>query len=571
MTHRRPLTTLLAALAAALIAGASLTGLGAAPAAATPTAVAPANGATISYTAQKFSWTDDQSQGPLYDSYLEISTSPTTDYVDYGYFAGNVVYASPDLPPATRSLDLGSLGRALAPGTYYWHVLAKYGQWYGNLGTYWTPVRSFVVANTVAAPAIGVSPASLEFTVPVNSTSWTEASQQVALTNLGSGTLTITATPSGVTWLSDLAGANTGTIQFLRVAVSPNPSGSLGGRGAVGIGTYTSYIRMSAPSTATRDLAVTMHVVAIDSTAPTPGTMVGPAWTSSAVVTLHPSATDAGSGVTAMALSQDGGPWGAWMPYATTLTWDVGNGPEGTHLVYVRYRDAAGNISTTTSAAVKVDRTAPTVPTLGGPALALGTTATLPVSWTAATDRGAGLAFYHLQIRTLPTGTWVDWGPGCSCTSAAVAATPGATYQLRVRAYDQVGNRSNPSAALTAHVPFDQSSATVAAGRWSTLSRAGAYRGTVRVSTGRGASLALRASARVLGLLVTQGRGHGKLAVYVDGVLRTTFDSYRSSTVVRHYVPVRTYTSAGTHTITVVNLATPGRPTVEVDAIIASR
>jgi len=82
----------------------------------------------------------------------------------------------------------------------------------------------------------------------------------------------------------------------------------------------------------------------------------------SPLVNLSLSATDsgglsnAGSGVTEMSFSNDGMTFGPWVPYATTYTgWDIsdpangGTNSSGAKSVYVRYRDAAGNISSVNS------------------------------------------------------------------------------------------------------------------------------------------------------------------------------------------------------------------------------
>ncbi len=97
--------------------------------------------------------------------------------------------------------------------------------------------------------------------------------------------------------------------------------------------------------------------VRIDTTAPvTTATFAPPnhaGWHNGAVpVTL--AATDAGSGVTSVDWSLDGGPW---TPYTTT----VNVAGDGEHELLYKATDAAGNVETLKSAIVKIDGARPTV------------------------------------------------------------------------------------------------------------------------------------------------------------------------------------------------------------------
>jgi uncharacterized repeat protein (TIGR01451 family) len=65
-------------------------------------------------------------------------------------------------------------------------------------------------------------------------------------------------------------------------------------------------------------------------------------------VTLTLSATDAIAGVEDMRFSNDGAAWADWETYATTRDWTLG-GAEGVQTVYVQYRDAVLNVSSTYS------------------------------------------------------------------------------------------------------------------------------------------------------------------------------------------------------------------------------
>ncbi len=85
-----------------------------------------------------------------------------------------------------------------------------------------------------------------------------------------------------------------------------------------------------------------------DTTAPTAGSVIingGAATTTSLDVTLTISATDAGSGVTQMRISKDGGvTWFAWENYATTRNVTLLTGL-GVRTITLQFRDALGNQS----------------------------------------------------------------------------------------------------------------------------------------------------------------------------------------------------------------------------------
>ncbi len=96
-----------------------------------------------------------------------------------------------------------------------------------------------------------------------------------------------------------------------------------------------------------------------DTVAPSGSVLInaGSAWTNSTAVTLAPSATDA-VGVTQMQFSNDNVTWSTWETYsAATKNWTLVAG-NGTKTVYARYRDAAGNVSTTNDT-IGLDATAP--------------------------------------------------------------------------------------------------------------------------------------------------------------------------------------------------------------------
>jgi uncharacterized protein with von Willebrand factor type A (vWA) domain len=64
-----------------------------------------------------------------------------------------------------------------------------------------------------------------------------------------------------------------------------------------------------------------------------------------------------------MSLMNDGGSWTPWMRYATPKSWILRN-TNGTRTVKVRYKDKAGNVSTTALDNIVLDTLKPTIGTV---------------------------------------------------------------------------------------------------------------------------------------------------------------------------------------------------------------
>lgn len=348
-------TIMAAALVLALLV-AALAGAG--TAAATPHSLVPTNGALVPSNAQVFSWQDNLSQGPIDHWYMEISTSPMVDYYPWGFFSGGLVFTTNVRTASPTPVDLNALGRALGPGTYYWHVGGYYGP-FGSLGTAWSSVQSFTVrSSTATAPRIGVNPTSLEFWAETGDTSWHV--EELAISNTGGGTLQFTASKPGAdAWLAFGSLTNTGYVATVQV-----------GANATGLspGTYNSQITVadngsSPPATNSPQLIpVTLRVFASDGTAPN-GTVkirAGRAATNTTKVTLNLAATDSGSGVGEMRFNNEGGNWSQWVPYATKrMGWYLPAG-DGVKTVQAQFRDKTGNVSMVASDTIILDTVKPT-------------------------------------------------------------------------------------------------------------------------------------------------------------------------------------------------------------------
>ena len=198
------------------------------------------------------------------------------------------------------------------------------------------------------------------------------------------------------------------------------------------------------------------QLISIDRTAPTAPTSVSggsATWQSAASVTVSASAASDtnGSGVAGYQYrtSTDGG--GSWS--TPTAGPDATISDEGETLIEFRAVDVAGNLSDWTptppdaTGTVRIDRTAPTDPSISGGSLGWQSTASITISASGSADPASGLAHYEYQTST---DGGANWSSSTSGNSLAVTAE-GETL-VRFRAVDNAGNTSNwaPDAPLPA-------------------------------------------------------------------------------------------------------------------------
>lgn len=211
------------------------------------------------------------------------------------------------------------------------------------------------------------------------------------------------------------------------------------------------------------------------------------------------------------------------------------------------------------------------------------------LEWSA-TDVGSGVCNYDLErvyAGTEPTTVFAR----SSATSFTDVLTNyngdyggGSQMQVgwRVTARDCAGNTSSVTYGGQPAVRQEDGSSTVYdvrpmtfsyGGTWSTSECTCASGGKQRATRASGASLTLEHSTDrgdYVGLVMAQGPGRGSAAVYVDGARVATVDTY-AATNKNRVIVFKRWLSAGDHTIKVVNLATPGHPRIDVDAVLTSR
>ncbi|MFC4786260.1 hypothetical protein ACT8ZV_17415 [Nocardioides sp. MAHUQ-72] len=109
-------------------------------------------------------------------------------------------------------------------------------------------------------------------------------------------------------------------------------------------------------------------------------------------------------------------------------------------------------------------------------------------------------------------------------------------------------------------------------GTWTTSSCTCASGGSQMSTTQAGATatytMTARAGGAELALVMAQGPGRGSFQVRVDDTLVATVDS-RAATNRNRVIVWRGRVAAGNHTLAVRNLATTGRPRIDVDAVLS--
>lgn len=179
----------------------------------------------------------------------------------------------------------------------------------------------------------------------------------------------------------------------------------------------------------------------VDTAAPTPGTFNingGATYTTSPSATLTIAASDGGSGLSQMMVSQAADFSGAsWESYATSKAWTL-TGGQGTNTVYIRYKDVAGNISTSSQSAIMLDSVNPTGSVIinAGDSSTSSRNTTLTIS---ASDATSGL--YQMEISEDSGFSGASWETYAT-TKAFTLSVGDATKTVYIRFKDNAGNVS---------------------------------------------------------------------------------------------------------------------------------
>lgn len=312
----------------------------------------------------------------------------------------------------------------------------------------------------------------------------------------------------------------------------------------------------------------------VDVTPPT-GTIV--LWgdgthTATRMLTLDAAASDTDSGVTEIALSDDGVAWTV-RAYAPAQPWQLPAG-DGTHIVYAKWKDGAGNWSAVASLTVVLDTiapaaTAPIKKMIAGSTV-VGGRATVRLSWTGG-DATSGVARYEVA-QEMDGGAWTTISSAIATRTLDRGLAPGHAYRFRVRPVDRAGNVgawvTGPRFDLTR---YQESSGRITySGSWRTATSSGFWGGAARRSSTAGAKASITFSGRSAAWVGTVGPDRGKAAVYVNGNRVATIDLYAATMATRRVVWAANWSTSASRKITIRVLGTAGRPRVDLDAIITA-
>jgi exopolysaccharide biosynthesis protein len=199
------------------------------------------------------------------------------------------------------------------------------------------------------------------------------------------------------------------------------------------------------------------------------------------------------------------------------------------------------------------------------------TSVPLTVSWPAATDRGTGVAGYEVQTSADGGTKWkavkVD-APGKP--KALIYVKPGDLARVRVRAIDKAGNAGEWSQGLRFRVIAyqDASSKIAFHGTWKRSASAPLFGGSLRYTLKKGGTATFAFTGSQVAWVSMKGRDRGLASVVIDGKAAATVDVKASAATVRRIVYVKLFTGTGRHEIEITSLGTPGRPRVDLDAIL---
>jgi hypothetical protein len=138
-----------------------------------------------------------------------------------------------------------------------------------------------------------------------------------------------------------------------------------------------------------------------------------------------------------------------------------------------------------------------------------------------------------------------------------------------VRARDAAGNWSGWS-EVRAVVPVDDRRYAFSAGTTRRTSSVD-YRGTLTTSSRAGARLTTTFTGTAFYLIGDSGPRLGRMRITIDGasflVDAGTYKGVRATTTRHRLILFSRTVAGGTHSVTITNLATQGRPTIAIDGL----
>lgn len=424
----------------------------------------------------------------------------------------------------------------------------------------WAP-SSDSESHTVSTTPVETTPPT--GTVSINDGASTATSIPVGLTMTGSDASGVAWTDisnDGVTWYSHPANL----AEYGWNLADPDYGGEATD------GTKTVYVRW-------RDLYGNTSTTATDTIwldffgpIGTASVMGGAAYTGSTAVSVNVAATDVGSSVSQVSLSNDGTSWTTFA-YAPSVAWTL-PATNGTRTVHVKWKDATGNWSEVKTDTIILDTVAPTATAPGkvfaGGATVNGGLAPVKLSWTGS-DATSGIARYEAALKT-DAGAYSTLSTSLTSATLTRGLAPGHTYRLRVRPVDKAGRVGAWVEGASFRVSSFQegSGSIVRTGTWSLASSSSYWGGAERRASGAGASARITFTGRAFAWVGTVSPSSGSAKVYVNGALVKTVSLYNASTAYRRVVVQLSWATSASRTVRIVVSGTAGHPRVSVDAFL---
>jgi hypothetical protein len=352
---------------------------------------------------------DDEAAGPLPDNqviasgiYRPTNYAPTTD-----------TYPAP-APAGTSSSSLAGFDGTDPNGQWKLYVVGDSHSGSGEFSGGWELRITTVdppVAPTLTSPVSG----TVNTTGVVTFAGTASPGVAVRVTDGSTEVASTLASGSGA-WTASLTGVATGSHSYRAVV--------------------TDTFGNSSPSPAA--------TVMVDTASPSGSVLVnnGALRTRTPRVTLSLPATDLGSGVTEMRLSNDGVTWSGFETYAPTRPWAF-TAANGTKTVRVQFRDAAGNVSSAVSDSIVLDSVAPKVSSTKPGAGARGVTRSMTV---------VAVASERLSPATVLRATAYLTKAGSSTKVRAKVTYDAATRTIRINPRRDLARRTTYVATITTAV-----------------------------------------------------------------------------------------------------------------------
>ena len=143
--------------------------------------------------------------------------------------------------------------------------------------------------------------------------------------------------------------------------------------------------------------------------------------------------------------------------------------------------------------------------------------------------------------------------------------------RIRVNAYDCAGNVTSMERP-TNYIKIERDYGPTVPSGWARTTCTCAIGDSMLRTSTRNVSLSTVVNGagrrEHVALVMAKGPGRGKAAIYFDGTLATTIDTYAKVNTNRVVVWDKELAGTANHTVRVVNLATSGRPRIDIDAYL---